>query len=101
MANILVTGSAGFIGSALTIKLLERDNFVIGVDNHNNYYDINLKEERLKLFYNNKNYKHNRINLQDTGAVENLFSNNKIDYVVNLAAQAGVRHSLKDPISFN
>ncbi len=98
--KILVTGSAGFIGSALSIRLLQRGDTVIGIDNHNDYYDTSLKEDRLNLFIDNDKYSHNRISLEDYKSVKNIFKKEKIDVVVNLAAQAGVRYSLENPVSY-
>ncbi len=98
--KILVTGSAGFIGSALTIKLLEKGNEVVGVDNLNNYYDPELKKLRLARHINHKNYSHFQINIQDRDSMHNLFKSKKFDCVVNLAAQAGVRHSIQKPQTY-
>jgi UDP-glucuronate 4-epimerase len=98
--KILITGSAGFIGSALTLRLLERGEAVVGIDNHNNYYDPNLKEARLERFAKHLNYKHNRIDLIDQKAVEEVFKNHKPTRVVNLAAQAGVRYSIENPLAY-
>tara|TARA_B100001540_G_C15772677_1_gene627153 strand:+ start:130 stop:1146 length:1017 start_codon:yes stop_codon:yes gene_type:complete len=98
--KILVTGSAGFIGSALTIKLLEKGNEVVGVDNLNNYYDPELKKLRLARHINHKNYSHFQINIQDRDSMHNLFNSKKFDCVVNLAAQAGVRHSIQKPQTY-
>ena len=95
--KILVTGSAGFIGSHLCIKLLKRGDNVIGIDNHNNYYDPKLKNARLKRFLNNKKYKHYKIDLKNKQKLDKIFKKEKIDKVVNLAAQAGVRYSIKKP----
>ena len=98
--KILVTGSAGFIGSELSMKLLERGDTIVGIDNHNDYYDPQLKEDRLSRHIDNKNYSHNRIDIEDGKAVEILFSEHKFDAVVNLAAQAGVRYSIENPLAY-
>ncbi len=98
--KVLVTGSAGFIGSALSIKLLNRGDEVIGIDNHNNYYDPKLKESRLARHLDNKNYTHIRMNIEDDMEVKKLFQEHKFDGVVNLAAQAGVRYSLENPHAY-
>ncbi|MDC0376030.1 NAD-dependent epimerase [Pelagibacteraceae bacterium] len=98
--KILVTGSAGFIGSALTIRLLERGNSVVGIDNHNEYYDPELKEKRLKRFVDHPNYNHQKIDLADQTKVEHVFKEFKPQKVVNLAAQAGVRYSMENPMAY-
>ena len=98
--KILVTGSAGFIGSALTIKLLTRGDTVIGIDNHNDYYDPRIKEARLDRFIGNPKYKHHRVELADRESIEEIFSSNKPQRVVNLAAQAGVRYSIENPLAY-
>ena len=98
--KILVTGAAGFIGSALTLRLLERGDEVIGIDNHNDYYDPALKEARLKRHINHDNYTHVRGDLADRQLIENLFKTEKPNRVVNLAAQAGVRYSLENPLAY-
>ena len=97
MKKIIVTGSAGFIGSALCIKLLERGDNVIGIDNHNEYYDPELKESRLKRKEKYPNYLHCRIDLCDQNSLEEIFKKNKPQQVVNLAAQAGVRYHYEIP----
>ena len=98
--KILVTGSAGFIGAHLCIKLLKRGDNVVGIDNLNNYYDPKLKNARLKRFLNNKKYKHYKIDLTNKQKLDKIFKKEKIDKVVNLAAQAGVRYSLENPHAY-
>ena len=98
--KILVTGSAGFIGSALSLRLLERGDEVVGVDNHNNYYDPALKEDRLARHSNNDNYNHIRMDIEDGLRVKSLFQEYEFDCVVNLAAQAGVRYSIENPMAY-
>jgi UDP-glucuronate 4-epimerase len=98
--KILVTGSAGFIGSALSIRLLDRGDEVVGIDNHNNYYNPQLKEDRLARHAEHPNYTHIRMNLEDREAMESLFENNNFEGVVNLAAQAGVRYSINNPLKY-
>ena len=95
--KILVTGSAGFIGSALTLCLLNRGDIVIGIDNHNDYYDPKLKQSRLLRHINHTNYRHYRVDISDQKSLKKVFFENKPKVVVNLAAQAGVRYSLKNP----
>ena len=98
--KVLVTGSAGFIGSALSIHLLERGDEVIGIDNHNNYYNPVLKEARLARQESHPNYTHKKIDIVDRSAIEDVFKKYKPQHVVNLAAQAGVRYSIKNPLSY-
>ena len=98
--KILVTGSAGFIGSALSINLLNRGDTVVGIDNHNNYYNPTLKEDRLSRHINHPKYTHIRIDIEDGKAIKALFKKHQFDCVVNLAAQAGVRYSIKNPAAF-
>ena len=98
--KILVTGAAGFIGSALSIRLLDRGDEVIGIDNHNNYYDPTLKEARLARHINHENYIHIRMDIEDGNAVEELFKEHQFEGVVNLAAQAGVRYSIENPLAY-
>lgn len=95
--KVLVTGSAGFIGSALTIRLLDRGDTVIGVDNHNNYYDPKLKEARLNRHIGHPNYTHVKINIEDRIAIAKVFEEYNFQYVAHLAAQAGVRYSIEKP----
>ena len=98
--KVLVTGAAGFIGSTLSMRLLERGDEVIGIDNHNDYYDPALKEARLNRFIDNPNYTHVRMDLADRAGMAVLFEEHKPQGVVNLAAQAGVRYSLENPLSY-
>lgn len=98
--KVLVTGTAGFIGSALSLSLLERGDTVIGIDNHNDYYDPALKEARLNRHAGHPNYTHFRIDLTDKKAIEALFTDHKPQRVVNLAAQAGVRYSIENPLAY-
>lgn len=98
--KVLVTGSAGFIGSALSLRLLERGDIVVGVDNHNDYYSPALKESRLARQTDHPNYIHIRMDISDRPSVTELFTTHKPQRVVNLAAQAGVRYSLQNPMSY-
>lgn len=98
--KVLVTGSAGFIGSALSLKLLARGDEVVGIDNHNDYYDPKLKEARLKRHIDTTNYTHIRMDIENGKLVKSLFKEHKFDGVVNLAAQAGVRYSIENPLSY-
>ena len=98
--KILVTGSAGFIGSELTLKLLARGDTVVGIDNHNDYYDPAIKEARIDRFIDHLNYTHIRADLTDHQAIEEIFTNYKPEGVVNLAAQAGVRYSIENPMAY-
>lgn len=98
--KILITGAAGFIGSAVVLKLLERGDFVLGIDNHNNYYDPALKEARIRRYSDHPNYIHLRADLIDEKKINNFFLKYKPYKVINLAAQAGVRYSLKNPQAY-
>lgn len=98
--KVLVTGSAGFIGSALSLRLLTRGDTVIGIDNHNDYYDPDIKEARLARHANHPNYTHLRINLTDRKSVDAAFADHNPQRVVNLAAQAGVRYSIENPLAY-
>lgn len=98
--KVLVTGSAGFIGQALSIKLLERGDEVIGIDNLNNYYDVSLKQARLQKLLSYKNFHDHRASIEDSNAVTEVFKKYRPQRVVNLAAQAGVRYSLENPQAY-
>jgi len=116
MKKILVTGAAGFIGFHLCETLIKENYLIIGLDNINDYYDVNLKFDRLKelgverekaAIFNKEtssnsfnNFKFIRLNLEDTDAISKLFEKEKFDEVVNLAAQAGVRYSIQNPRAY-
>ena len=98
--KILVTGAAGFIGSSVSRRLLDRGDEVIGLDNLNDYYDVSLKEARLKLIENEPGFRFVRMDLENREGIEKLFADEKFDRVVHLAAQAGVRYSLENPHAY-
>lgn len=98
--NIMITGAAGFIGSALAIRLLQRGDAVHGVDNLNDYYDPTLKQARLARAQEYEQFSFDRLDIADREAMERLFLEHKFDAVVNLAAQAGVRYSIENPHSY-
>ncbi len=98
--KILVTGAAGFVGFHTSKQLLERGDTVVGLDNFNDYYDVNLKEARAAILEPFENFRMVRMNLEDREGIENLFENEKFDKVVHLAAQAGVRYSIENPHSY-
>ena len=98
MKKIIVTGCCGFIGFSLSKKLLGDKNIqIIGIDIINDYYDVNLKKQRLKLLKENKNFQFKKIDIKNYNLLEKIFKNKKIDIVYNLAAQAGVQYSIKNP----
>jgi UDP-glucuronate 4-epimerase len=96
----LLTGSAGFIGFHLSQKLLAQGYSVVGVDNINDYYDVNLKESRLKILKEDSEFTFVKGNLHDRSFIEKIFLDFKFDYVVNLAAQAGLRYSIQNPHAY-
>ena len=98
--KVLVTGSAGFIGSALSLRLLERGDEVVGIDNLNPYYDVNLKKARLARTEVHPRYTRLDIDLADRDAVAKAFAEHRPQRVVNLAAQAGVRYSIQNPYAY-
>jgi UDP-glucuronate 4-epimerase len=97
---VLVTGAAGFIGAACCRRLLERGDAVLGVDNLNDYYDVQLKRDRLKLLEPHGSFRFEKIDVADRGGMESLFKAVRPQRVVHLAAQAGVRYSLKNPHAY-
>jgi UDP-glucuronate 4-epimerase len=99
-SKILITGAAGFIGFHLSSLLLDKGLQVVGIDNINDYYDINLKEGRLALLTKKDNFIFHKIDLKDKAAIDELFNQYKFDYVINLAAQAGVRYSIQNPYAY-
>ena len=98
--KILVTGAAGFVGFHTSRKLLDRGDVVVGLDNFNDYYDVNLKESRAAILADYDNFSMHRMDLADRSGMEALFANEKFDKVINLAAQAGVRYSIENPHSY-
>ena len=98
--KILVTGAAGFIGSAVALRLLERGDEVVGVDNLDPYYDVALKQARLDRVAAHDGFRNTRASIADRAAIAELFARERPDAVVNLAAQAGVRYSLENPHAY-
>lgn len=98
--KILVTGTAGFIGNALALRLLARGDEVIGLDNLNDYYDVRLKRARLDRIAQHKNYCHVHGDLADRDCLQNVFVQHSPKRVVHLAAQAGVRYSIENPYAY-
>ena len=98
--KVLVTGTAGFIGSNVALRLLERGDSVIGIDNLNDYYDVQLKKDRLARLTSHANFTDLRMDLEDRDSIAKAFKTHKPDRVINLAAQAGVRYSLENPYAY-
>ena len=101
--RVLVTGAAGFIGFYLSKALIERGCEVLGIDNLNDYYDVKLKNDRLKILNEHEksnNFEFKKVALEDRNEIEQLFREYKFDIVVNLAAQAGVRYSIENPHAY-
>jgi UDP-glucuronate 4-epimerase len=96
----MITGAAGFIGSTLAKRLLERGDTVIGVDNLNDYYDVSLKEARLARLTSSSHFSFIKADIADRDVMSALFAGNAFDSVVNLAAQAGVRYSIENPAAY-
>ena len=100
MRKILVTGGAGFIGFHLTKRLLDLNYEVMAIDNLNDYYDVKLKEERLRILEKNNDFSFVKLDISNKEKLKNVFEENSFDIVVNLAAQAGVRYSIDHPDSY-
>ena len=100
MKKVLVTGSAGFIGMHLSKRLLSEGYEVVGIDNLNDYYSVNLKKYRTEMLNSNQNYYMNISSLEDYSALEKIFKDNQFECVINLAAQAGVRYSIEKPRAY-
>lgn len=98
--KILVTGSAGFIGFHVSKRLLKEGNEVVGLDNINDYYSVQLKEDRLKQLLDHPNFTFYKNDLEDLASMQDIFMKEKFDVVINLAAQAGVRYSLENPHAY-
>ncbi|HRP35452.1 MAG TPA: SDR family NAD(P)-dependent oxidoreductase, partial [Gammaproteobacteria bacterium] len=98
--KVLVTGAAGFIGFHTAKKLLERGDEVVGLDNLNEYYDPTLKRARLSRLQDKRNWRFRKLDLVDRSGMMELFKSEKFDRVVHLAAQAGVRYSIENPMAY-
>jgi UDP-glucuronate 4-epimerase len=98
--KILLTGAAGFIGMTTCLRLLARGDEVVGLDNLNNYYELTLKESRLKRLTSHANFRFVKMDVADRMGMEHLFTTEKFDRVIHLAAQAGVRYSLENPHAY-
>ncbi len=98
--KVLVTGAAGFIGSTLSIRLLARGDEVVGIDNLNDYYDVNLKLARLERLKNHQNFKFVKLDIADRQEMADLFAKERFEKVMHLAAQAGVRYSITNPHAY-
>jgi UDP-glucuronate 4-epimerase len=98
--KILVTGAAGFIGMNTSLRLLERGDEVVGLDNLNDYYAVSLKEDRLARLAGHANFRFVKLDVADRAGMEALFAAEGFDRVIHLAAQAGVRYSLQNPHAY-
>ncbi len=100
MQNVLITGAAGFIGFHLTKRLVDDGYRVVGLDNMNNYYDVGLKKSRLNILNQLENFCFYQVDLKDKGELEKIFIEEQLSFVINLAAQAGVRYSIENPQAY-
>ena len=98
--KVLITGAAGFIGSHVAHILLDRGDEVVGLDNMNDYYDPTLKVDRLARLTPKAGFKFHKVDIADKDTLDNVFKIEKVDRVINLAAQAGVRYSLENPHAY-
>jgi UDP-glucuronate 4-epimerase len=98
--NVLVTGAAGFIGMTTTLRLLARGDTVVGLDNLNDYYSVQLKRDRLARLQSSAGFRFEQLDVADRAGIERLFAGERFDRVIHLAAQAGVRYSLQNPHAY-
>ncbi|MHB8423387.1 MAG: NAD-dependent epimerase [Leptospirales bacterium] len=98
--HVLITGAAGFIGSSLSIRLLEAGHTVLGIDNLNDYYEVSLKESRLKRLMQHSGFSFQKLDISDRTGILSLFESRPFPVVYNLAAQVGVRYALENPFSY-
>ena len=99
-SKLIVTGCSGFIGYHLCENLLASGSEVIGIDNLNDYYDVNLKKERLKRLNLNRNFTHYQLDIENRQGLHELFQSHRVSQVIHLAAQAGVRYSIENPSAY-
>ena len=100
MARILITGAAGFIGCALAMRLLERGDEVLGIDNLNDYYEVSLKKARLARLEGHRGFEFRRLDIANRTDMRELFAGARFDAVAHVAAQAGVRYSIEHPEAY-
>ena len=100
MSTILITGSSGFIGYHLSLSFLNRNHRVIGIDDLNDYYDVNLKKKRQQILEQYPNFSIYNSKIEAQGVLQNIFATEDIDIVIHLAAQAGVRYSIENPRAY-
>jgi UDP-glucuronate 4-epimerase len=98
--KILITGAAGFIGFHTSLRLIQLNHDVVGIDNLNDYYDVSLKSDRLNHLLEFPHFRFSEMDINNKEMLEKLFAENKFDYVIHLAAQAGVRYSINHPMPY-